>query len=272
MVQREGCWVRRTSGWLGQVREEVGPCTRAEPQWAEDRATRVVQECAVRADHQWQTRAVLAWSRGEPLPPQEPDEKVLRDCMAQSTSVIAEENEREALAARLADAARERDALRAGAEQDRAQLRDSVSRMTDHLGEAAKKEAPPAIATASATSEGHQSTDGRTDVATTSTAPTSTAPPIAATSTAPSATTSAAPQAAAPPALVPARGTAACEEDATSTARQERAGRKGTGARRATASPSCAAPPDPPRPANRPPDAKAAGTAHAPTAGTSAAR
>jgi hypothetical protein len=231
MVQRDGCWVRRTTGWLGQVREEVGPCARAGTQWAEDRVTRVVQECAARADHQWQTRALIAWNRGEPLPPQEPEESVLRDCMAQSVSVIAEENEREALEARLAEAARERDALRAGAEQDHAQLRASISRMTDHLGEAAKKESPPAIATASATSEGHQRTDGRSGVASTSTA--------------------------SPPPAVPARGSGTC--DGAAPSRQAR-GVKGTAARGTCPTP--AAPADAAAPATG-----GAAPAIAPTAG-----
>ena len=31
MVQREGCWVRRTEKPFGRVVEEVGPCARAQP-------------------------------------------------------------------------------------------------------------------------------------------------------------------------------------------------------------------------------------------------
>src|SRR5690349_12201025 len=88
VVQRDGCWVRRTSGPFGQVREEVGPCARPPPAWAEDRVTRLVQECVVRADYQWQARALAAWNRGEPLPAQEPEETVLRACMGESSRVM----------------------------------------------------------------------------------------------------------------------------------------------------------------------------------------
>jgi hypothetical protein len=72
MTQRDGCWVKQTEKWPKVVTEELGPCARAETRWADDRMTRLVQECVAQADHRWQTRALEAWSRGQPLPDCEP--------------------------------------------------------------------------------------------------------------------------------------------------------------------------------------------------------
>jgi hypothetical protein len=152
VVQRDGCWVRQTTGPFKRVHEEVGICARPPPRWADDRVTRLAQECVVRADYQWQTRALAAWNRGDELPPQDPEEKVLKQCMTESSRIMAEENA--TLKARLAEAATERDALRASSEQERAQLRATLDRVTEQLGEAAKKPSPPAYATATASSEG----------------------------------------------------------------------------------------------------------------------
>ena len=64
LEQREGCWVRQTSRWPSQVKEELGPCEREKPAWSEDRLTRLVQECMVQADYRWKTRALAAWNKG----------------------------------------------------------------------------------------------------------------------------------------------------------------------------------------------------------------
>jgi hypothetical protein len=72
--------------------------------------------------------------------------------MAESSRVLAEENA--TLKARLVEAAGERDALRVSSEQERARLRETLDKVTEQLGEAAKKPSPPAYATATASSEG----------------------------------------------------------------------------------------------------------------------
>ncbi len=79
MVQRDGCWVKQTNKWPGQVREELGFCSRAPSKPAEDRLARLVQECQAQADFRWQNRALAAWSRNEPLPPQESEQATLDD-------------------------------------------------------------------------------------------------------------------------------------------------------------------------------------------------
>jgi hypothetical protein len=238
VVQRDGCWVRRTSN-LGQVREEIGPCARPAPLWAQDRVTRLVQECVVRADYQWQTRALAAWNQGAPLPAHEPEEKVLRSCMSESAQVMAEENA--TLKTRLAEAAGERDALRASAEQERMQLRasadqerthlrTSLDKIAEHLGEAAKKPTPPAVATATATSEGRTSSEGRTESSSPGVAPagpvTVVAPPAATPVTVVTppavASSTAAQPASARPAASPAK---ACTPDGNAT-RQARSAKK----------------------------------------------
>jgi hypothetical protein len=164
VVQRDGCWVRSTER-AGNVSEELGPCARPTPEWADDQLTRLLQECAARADWVWETRAVAAWNHREAQPPQEPQEEVLRRCLADATSTILGENE--GLKARLAEATRERDALRASAEKDGDKLRESSDRLAEYLGEAAKRPSPPAVATATASSDGNASAETSGEAAST---------------------------------------------------------------------------------------------------------
>src|SRR5712675_721720 len=100
MVQREGCWVKQTERTLGGSSEELGFCTRARPQWAEDRLARLVQECMAQADFRWQNRALAAWTRGDPIPPQESDDKIAQTCMNEASTALGKEAENSALKAR----------------------------------------------------------------------------------------------------------------------------------------------------------------------------
>lgn len=156
MVQRDGCWVRQTEKWPKRVSEELGPCARPAPAWAQDRLTRLVQECVAQADYRWQNQAVSAWSRGEPLPPQDSQENILQACMNEASGTMLTENE--ALKARVGELVYDRDLLRVDVEKDRDHLRSSHDKLTDALGEAAKKPAPAAVATATSTSDGTATT------------------------------------------------------------------------------------------------------------------
>jgi hypothetical protein len=162
LVQREGCWVRRTER-LGAVREELGPCMRAPSPWAEDRLTRLVQECAVQVDHRWETAALDAWSHGRPVPPQAGEDSVLQTCLGDALRTVVPENE--TLKNRLADVSGDRDGLRARAERDHGNMQASLDRLAEYLGEAAKKASPPATATATATSEGRQRSESASEPA-----------------------------------------------------------------------------------------------------------
>src|SRR5512145_1321366 len=86
MVQREGCWIKQTEKKpFKRVREEIGPCVRAQPKWVEkDQLTRLVQECVAQADWRWQSRALDAWSRGRAFPAQPAQEETLRTCMQEA--------------------------------------------------------------------------------------------------------------------------------------------------------------------------------------------
>jgi hypothetical protein len=159
MVQRDGCWVRQTTKWPNQVREELGFCAKPEPKWAEDRLARLVQECMAQADYRWQNRALAAWNRGEPLPPEESEEQVRRACMNEAATSAVSENEN--LKARLSELDADRQSLVTTVAEDRTHLRDSHDRIADALGEAAKKPAPAAVATA--TSNGTATTTSKTD-------------------------------------------------------------------------------------------------------------
>jgi hypothetical protein len=159
LLQRDGCWIRETKRTLGGTKQDVGPCVRAQPEWADDRLTRLVQECVAQVEHRWQVRAVSAWNRGEPLPPQETEESVVALCMSKAATAAVTETER--LSERLADvsddlaqAAKDRDALRADSAQTVEHLRASNDRIAGYLGEAAKRPPPVATATATATSDG----------------------------------------------------------------------------------------------------------------------
>ncbi len=152
MVQREGCWVKRTEKIFGRVREEVGPCTRPQPRWAEDRLTRLVQECMAQGDYRWHGRAIDAWSKGKPYPAQPPQDEMLRTCLEEARVSLITENE--TLKGRVDELSADRNTLRHDTDQDRAALRASHDRLTEYLGEAAKKPTAPATATATATSDG----------------------------------------------------------------------------------------------------------------------
>ena len=110
MEQRDGCWVRQTSKFPKRVTEEIGPCERPAPAWAEDRLTRLVQECVAQSDYRWQNRALSAWSRGEPLPPQESEENILQACVSEASASMLTENE--ALKTRVGELVYDRDLLR----------------------------------------------------------------------------------------------------------------------------------------------------------------
>ncbi len=115
--QRNGCWVRQVRSFPSSVKEEVGPCARPTPVWSEDRLTRLVQECVMHADYRWQTSALVAWNRGQPLPEREPEEKVLAACMARAESVL--HSEKAAVEQRLSEVSQERDSLKASLEKER---------------------------------------------------------------------------------------------------------------------------------------------------------
>jgi len=155
MVQRDGCWVKRTEKIFGRVREEVGPCSRPQPKWAEDRLTRLVQECVAQSDYRWQGRAIDAWSKGKPYPAQPPQDETLRSCLGEARAQLMTEKDNETLKSRVEELSADRSTLRHDTDQDRAALRASHDRLVEHLGEAAKKPPPaPAYATATATSDG----------------------------------------------------------------------------------------------------------------------
>ena len=148
MVQRDGCWMKRTETTLGGSHEELGFCSRQQPQWAEDRLARLVQECMAQADYRWENRAIAAWNRSEPIPPQESDAEITKLCMAQATQALGLEAENGHLKARLAELDKDRAALRGETEKDRDFLQQNSDKMVTALGEAAKKPAPNATATA----------------------------------------------------------------------------------------------------------------------------
>lgn len=165
LSQRDGCWVRRTEQWPGQVKEELGPCARPQPAWAEDRHTRLLQECVAEADYRWQSHALAAWDRGEPLPPPESEQSVLQACMNDASAAMVNENE--ALRERVIEAKGELEALRANLEETRAYLRSNHQQLAEYLGEAAKKPAGTATASATSTSDGKARTENDTSLAAT---------------------------------------------------------------------------------------------------------
>lgn len=161
LEQREGCWVRQTTRWPNQLQEEMGPCEREKPAWSEDRLTRLVQECMVQADYRWRNQALAAWERGDSPPEPEPEASVLRFCMNEAAHSVVTENE--TLRKRLDEVTADRDALRASGEKDREHLHTNHDRLTDALGEAAKKPAGSAVATSLSSSEGTAMTRGDND-------------------------------------------------------------------------------------------------------------
>jgi hypothetical protein len=194
VVQRDGCWVRETKRTLLGKTEELGPCMRPQPRWAEDRLTRLVQECMAEADHRWTVRAIEAWSRKEPLPAQEPEKDVARACMNEAASGAVTQNE--TLRERLAEISSDRATLAAKAAETDAHLRASNDRLAEWLGEAAKRPPPVATATATASSDGSATTDAglASETGTTSQAVPAAAPVVPAAAAAPAAPTPAAQQ------------------------------------------------------------------------------
>ena len=153
MVQRDGCWLKKTERTLGGEREELGFCAKPSPAPAEDRMSRLVQECMAQADYRWQNRAIAAWGRNEPIPPQDNDDAIAKTCMSQASAALGIEAENNALKARLAELSEDRDSLKTMSEKARVFLQESSEKMITALGEAAKKPAPNATATATSTTK-----------------------------------------------------------------------------------------------------------------------
>lgn len=139
-VKRDDCWIREIKPWHGVIQEDVGPCTRPSPQWSEDRFTRLMQECVAQSDYRWQHLAMDAWKRGEPIPERD-GEADAEACAAQASRTVLAENE--ALQTRVEDVV-----------GDRERLQDHNEHLANVLGEAAKKPAGSATATATAHGEG----------------------------------------------------------------------------------------------------------------------
>jgi len=158
VAQPDGCWIRQTRTVFSSS-EELGPCARPEPKWSDDRITRVTQECVAQADYRWQGRALEAWRRGQPLPERPSDDTLLNECMEQVSRSQLAENER--LRHRLVELGAEKEALAQQAGKDRSQLIAGYEKMAGDLGLAARRPAPPAIATATARSEGRTTSEGR---------------------------------------------------------------------------------------------------------------
>ncbi len=129
LVQRDGCWVRQTKK-LGATTEDIGPCDRPTPAWSDDRLTRLVQECVAEEAHRWQTLALSAWSRKEPLPAQ-PAEGVVERCTNHATQSILSENE--TLKQKLSEVSTDRDALRAHSEKADQELLATKQDLTSRL-------------------------------------------------------------------------------------------------------------------------------------------
>ena len=162
------CWVQTKSRVLGSTSEQVGPCLRHQPEWSDDRYTRLVQECIAQADYQWMTRAIALWQRGEPLPPREPQDAVNRQCFESAVAITARENDElrgrlDALQLDVAEGEETQKALGKQLERGFEQLRDANTKLADHLGEAAKKASTPATATANASADGRATTHSRSE-------------------------------------------------------------------------------------------------------------
>lgn len=149
VVQRDECWVRQTERF-GALKEDLGPCRAATPHWSPDRLTRLVQECAARADYRWHGDALAAWNRGERLPAPQNERTVLDACLAEATQVTSLEND--LLQTRVDDLL---------AQRERTQTHNE--HLADVLGEAAKKPAGTATATASAQGDSSSRNDSTSD-------------------------------------------------------------------------------------------------------------
>src|SRR3982751_4362616 len=161
MVERDGCWLKQTEKWPSRVSEELAFCKKPAPAPAQDSLARLVQECVAQADYRWENRAIDAWNRDQPIPPRDSDEKIAATCMSEAAAALGPEAERAALKARLAEIDRDREALRNATENDRAFFQKSNDKMTEALGEAAKKPAPAATATATSTGTATTESDVR---------------------------------------------------------------------------------------------------------------
>jgi len=161
MVERDGCWLKQTEKWPSRVSEELAFCKKPAPAPAQDSLARLVQECVAQADYRWENRAIDAWNRDQPIPPRDSDEKIAATCMSDAAAALGPEAERAALKARLAEIDRDREALRNVTENDRAFFQKSNDKMTEALGEAAKKPAPAATATATSTGTATTESDVR---------------------------------------------------------------------------------------------------------------
>lgn len=162
MVQRDGCWMKHTDKWPGREYEELAFCTKAPPVWAQDRVARLVQECMAQADYRWQNRALAAWTHGDPIPPQDSDDKIAQTCMKEASAALGQEAENGALKSRLAELSQDRESLRNVSESDREFFKQSSDKMVSALGEAAKKPPPSAVATATSTGTAKTESDLRT--------------------------------------------------------------------------------------------------------------
>jgi hypothetical protein len=161
MVERDGCWLKQTEKWPSRVSEELAFCKKAAPAPAQDSLARLVQECVAQADYRWENRAIDAWNRDQPIPPRDSDEKIAATCMSEAAAALGPESERMALKARLAEIDKDREALRNVTENDRAFFQKSNDKMSEALGEAAKKPAPAATATATSTGTAKTESDVR---------------------------------------------------------------------------------------------------------------
>jgi hypothetical protein len=158
LVQRDGCWVKRTEQWPKRVQEELGPCAREQRgPWSDDRLVRLVQECIASSDGRWHAQALAAWTRKEPLPDRPDDESVLQACLTESAHAVVTDNE--TLRQRLADVSQDRDVLRTRGAAEQRRLLATQDKLATFLGEAAKKASPPATATAYAASDGKARTE-----------------------------------------------------------------------------------------------------------------
>jgi hypothetical protein len=162
MVQRDGCWVKKTETTLGNSSEELGFCAKPEPQPAEDRMARLVQECMAQADYRWQNRAIAAWGRNEPIPPQDADDAIAKTCMTQASAALGLEAENGVLRSRLAELSSDRESLKETAEKDREYLYQSSDKLVTALGEAANKTMPNVTATATSTTKSDSNTPPQT--------------------------------------------------------------------------------------------------------------
>ena len=151
VVQRDGCWVKRTEKTLGGSTEELGFCQKPAMAWAEDPLSRLAQECIAQADYRWQARALAAWTRSEPLPPMEDTGAIAKNCIQGASTALGAEAENASLKMRLADVTKDREALRRNAEAEQVFLHQNNEKMVEALGEAAKKPAPSAVATSTST-------------------------------------------------------------------------------------------------------------------------